>query len=62
MDTLIKQILQPAVSRLGTAAATWLVANGMEHQDAVTVQTSLVALALVGVDFAVSAWMNRGGR
>lgn len=51
MKTVIRRFLEPLLSRLGTAAATFLVASGMSETDALSVNVALVALALLGIDF-----------
>lgn len=62
MRTLIHNILQPAFSRVGTIAATWLVANGLEQQHAVTVETAITALGLFALDLAVRAFFKGRAR
>ncbi len=53
MNNLIQNLVQPLLSRVGTIAATWLVANGFDTQHAVTVETAITAIGLFAVDFGV---------
>jgi hypothetical protein len=62
MTTLIQNILQPAITRVGTIAASFLVAHGLDAGTGVTVETAITALGLFGIDLAVRAFLNRGKR
>lgn len=45
-------VLTPALSRIGTAAGTWLLSSGVASAEAEKIAAGIVALGLVGVDFA----------
>lgn len=62
MNTLVQNILQPAISRIGTVAAAWLVAHGLDEGQGVTVETAITALGLFAVDLGTRAVFKRWGK
>lgn len=52
-NLLLRQFLEPMLTRLGTLTAGALVGVGMASQDAPTVAQAIVVVGLVGFDLAV---------
>lgn len=58
LDSVKYNILAPLLGRIGTMAATWLVANDISNTHAEHITLGLVAVGLVGFDL-VSSWAAR---
>lgn len=61
MNTLIQNILQPSLARVGTVVATWLVANGMDSAHGVTIETAVTALGLFAAELVARAVFKKKG-
>lgn len=59
MRILIKQVLNPILSRLGTILAVWLTANSVDAETAQQIVNGIMALALVLADLGLSAFFRR---
>lgn len=59
MRILIKQVINPILSRLLTMFAVWLTANNVDAETAQQIVTGLTALALVIADLAIAAFFRR---
>lgn len=59
-ELLIRNFAKPLMERLGTMAAAYLIARGLDSDMVAQLVNGVVAALLVGIDLAVAA-MNRKG-
>lgn len=62
MHNLIYNVMQPVVTRLGTAAASVLVGYGVASGDALTVGKAVTIAGLFALDLLIKAWLARGDK
>lgn len=54
MNAILENLVAPLVRRLGTAAAMWLLAKGMDSALVEQLVNGLTAVVLVGVDLLLA--------
>lgn len=57
---LVANVVKPALRRIGTMAASALVTYGLTTDQAVQIESAIMVLGLIAVDFILSA-LNRKG-
>lgn len=58
--TLIRQVLQPVITRLGSVVGGFLLGAGMGPENVADVVAAIGVLAGFAVDVALRAYVNRG--
>lgn len=59
MNAILENIVQPAIRRLGTAAAVWLVAKGLPTEYVEPLVNNLAAIVLVLLDLALARFYRK---
>lgn len=58
MSQLVRKIMQPILTRIGSMIAAALVAVGMTEGDAQLVELAIGALVLFGIDLMAERWFK----
>lgn len=59
MNAILENIIQPAIRRIGTAAAVWLVAKGLPTEYVEPLVNHLAAIVLVVLDLALARFYRK---